>query len=75
MQTSFRAVRAAVFGLGVALSLGFGTVTTTAEPARVPTCQDPGADGSCGSNTDCANICQGPGSCNRTTFCCYCLAD
>lgn len=77
MRTTLRRTRASLLGLGVLAALAFGGSAALAEPLRVPECQDPLANGPCSSDTGCQSHCNRKfpgtfGSCNESTYCCYC---
>lgn len=78
MRTTLRRTRASLLGLAVLGALGFGASAALAEPLRVPECLDPLANGPCGSDLGCRSYCDRYvpgtfGSCNESTYCCYCV--
>jgi hypothetical protein len=77
MTKALRRMRILILVLAVG-ALGFGASTATAEPPRVPECTDPSANGACSSNLGCQRICDRAapgsiGSCDTSTYCCYCI--
>jgi hypothetical protein len=79
MPAMLRRTRTSLLGLAVLAALGFGASSALAEARRLPECTDPLADGPCGSDSGCSADCKqwyGPGtigSCNESTYCCYCV--
>ncbi len=75
MVRTLRRLRAAVFAGGVGAALLFGATTARAE-VRGPACNDPGAEGSCTTQSGCQKSCQfnygaSTGTCSN--YCCYCM--
>lgn len=78
MRTTLRRTRASLLGLAVLGALGFGASAAVARPLPVPECQDPWASGPCSSDLGCRSYCDRKfpgtiGSCNESTYCCYCI--
>jgi hypothetical protein len=79
MRTLLRGTRSALLGLAVMGALGFGASAALAEPLRLPECQDPYANTACSSDLGCQRWCDKNvgtglvGSCNESTYCCYCI--